>query len=683
MKKGIYQFVLCTFLSLIFIVSPVANVSSQADGPVTPTLKNFDYKNVTIDGGHMGSHYEEVGSSYLRLTEDIDGLLKGFRERAGLPAPGEDLETGYSDSTYHMFGQLISGLARYYAGTGNDMYKKRVDTLIHQWGLTIEDDGFFFYTDPPKTTHYVYDKMVAALVDAYIYCNNSEALTHLSKITDWAEKNLPRNKHPWTYAAEWYTLSENLYRAYLVTGDERYKDFAQVWHYHEYWDLYANKIDIFNSPPWEAKPDVFHAYSHVNTLSGSAMAYIVTKEAHYLDTIKNAYDFFINEQTFATGGFGPDEMLRPLDGLIDSLDFTFVRKNFETQCGSWAAFKLSKYLMTLTGDDKYGDWVELLLYNGIGASIPTGERAEVMYSSDYHLGGGRKVYAPPWTCCTGTRVIASADYIDQIYFYDDSNLYVNLYTPSTVKWAKDNADITLIQETTFPESEAVEFTINTTENTRFGLMFREPDWLAGAIKAEINGDKAKLEKLESGWLAINREWKDGDKVKITLPMELHVNNMDPEKDYPCAIMYGPVVLSVESTEEKSNPANLIDLDNLDKSLVPIPNKPLHFEIKAGEGDKKLIAKPFYQFNEDELYYIYLDPKWSKDKDGAPPQETPPVSTQSPSEDPTPTDSKEPSDNKDGSPKTEDTSLGFYLTCLVAAIAAAIIFSKNKILKPNK
>ena len=43
---------------------------------------------------------------------------------------------------------------------------------------------------------------------------------------------------------------------------------------------------------------------------------------------------------------------------------------FETLCGSWAGFKLARYLMLFTGEARYGDWIERLFYNGAGAALP-------------------------------------------------------------------------------------------------------------------------------------------------------------------------------------------------------------------------------------------------------------------------------------------------------------------------
>ena len=124
----------------------------------------------------------------------------------------------------------------------------------------------------------------------------------------------------------------------------------------------------FRPPPRRPADDGYHAYSHVNTLGGAGAAYLVTGEPRYLDILKNGYDYLQSHEMFATGGYGPDEQLLPRDKLIRQLYYT--SPTFETQCGSWAAFKMVRYLMTFTGDARYGDWVESLLYNGIGASIP-------------------------------------------------------------------------------------------------------------------------------------------------------------------------------------------------------------------------------------------------------------------------------------------------------------------------
>ena len=148
----------------------------------------FDFHGVTLAPGWMRTQVDDVRAFYLSL--DNDDLLKGFRQRAGKPAPGRDLLGWYKNDTFHVFGQIVSGLARLYAATGDPACREKANTLIAEWAKCIEPDGYFFYSRKPNAPHYIYDKMMWGLLDAYLYCGNQEALQYASQITDWAIKNL-------------------------------------------------------------------------------------------------------------------------------------------------------------------------------------------------------------------------------------------------------------------------------------------------------------------------------------------------------------------------------------------------------------------------------------------------------------------------------------------------------------
>jgi DUF1680 family protein len=566
-------------------------------------LEAFNYRGVTLDGGRLGRQYDEVRRDYLAISHD--GLLKGFRHRASQPAPGPDMGEWYASGTFHVFGQILSGLARFHAGSGDPACREKANALIHEWAKCIAPDGFFFNTSPAASPHYTYEKIVGGLVDNYVYCGNQEARQALSRVTDWADKNLSRNRHPW--CCEWFTLGENLYRAYLATGDEKYLEFAKAWEYTDYWNLFTQPgRDIFVDPPMEAgKPISFHAYSHVNTFSSVAAAYEVTGQQHYLAVIRGAYDYLQASQVFATGGYGPWERLMPRKELVETLDSPFTTKHSETQCGSWAAFKLCKYLIRFTGQAKYGDWIERLVYNGIGASLPMSQ-GRVMYESDYHCGGAKKTNTTDaWSCCAGTRSMAIADYADLVCFHDRDNLYVNLFTPFTVRWSHAGKTVVLRQRTLFPEKGEIELTVSMPQPARFGLRVRAPGWLASAPAGRLNGKPVELKPDAAGWLAVEREWHDGDRLTAELPMKLEWDAMDREKGYPGAVRYGPVVLAVGS--DGFNPAAAIDSRNLSSSLLPVTDRPLHFRLASAPS---LVARPFYEFAESERYFVYFDPAWS-------------------------------------------------------------------------
>lgn len=561
-------------------------------------LQPFDYHGVTLDDGELKRQFDEVRSYYLRIPND--DLLKGFRLRAGLSAPGVDLGGWYTADTGHIFGQLISGLSRMYVASGDVRCREKVNGLLAEWAKCIEPDGYFYYSRKPNF-HYTYDKMVGGLVDAYQYCGNKESLSWLSRIADWAIANLDRERKYMDVKSEWYTLSENLYRAYLVTGDKKYREFAEVWEYKEYWDIYANKADIFERQPFYNTEGLwYHAYSHVNTLSGAGAAYLVKGE-QYLDTLKNAYDFLQETQVFATGGYGPEERLLPKEQLVRAL--SVWPNSCETQCSSWAGFKMGKYLLSCTGDAKYGDWMERLALNCIGASMPMSPDGRVLYHVSYNLYGyAKNNIGFGWSCCAGSRPMAVADYDDQIYFKDADNLYVNLFSPSTVEWRLGGAKITVSQRTGFPEAPNADFAVHVSRSSRFGIKIRVPAWLAGPMTATVNGKAVEMKVDDKHWAVFQRTWRDGDRLSVTLPMKLWLSRLDAKRGFPAAIMYGPVVLAARAIG--NNPSDKIDFENLERSLVPSAGEPLTYHLAS---DPSVLFRPFYEFKEGERYFIYFDP----------------------------------------------------------------------------
>ena len=139
------------------------------------------------------------------------------------------------------------------------------------------------------------------------------------------------------------------------------------------------------------------------------------------------------------------------------------QNSFEAPCCSWAAFKMARYLMTFTGEARYGDWIERLLYDGIGAALPITENGKNFYYADYRVAGGAKTYArSTYTCCSGTYLQAVTEYQNLIYFKDANSLFVNLYLPSEVIWKRPDGDAKLTQETAYPEAESITFTLNLT-----------------------------------------------------------------------------------------------------------------------------------------------------------------------------------------------------------------------------
>jgi DUF1680 family protein len=565
-------------------------------------LEPFNYEGVRLLDSRFRKQYLATRDYYYNIPND--DILKGFRKAAGLPAPGEDMGGWCAKDPSVAFGQWLSGMARMYKATGDRAMRDKATQLMLEWGKTIVR---------PELTHYTYEKTLCGLVDLYAYGGQKEALPLLEQITDWASQNLSRARKPasledaqggyHTGDLEWYTLSENLYRAYQLTGNPKYKTFGDVWRYPHYWGMFAGER------PVEVR--AFHAYSHVNTLSSAAMAYAITGDPQYLKTIVNAYDYFQQTQCYATGGYGPGEALVAPDGslgkwleteptephYVDQLLQYFVGRSFETPCGSWAVFKLGRYLMQYTGQARYGDWMEKLLYNGIGAALPMHGRGKTFYYADYRLGGGTKVYYPePWPCCSGTYIQAVADYHNIIYFKDAAGLYVNLFVLSEVSWNCQGEEVRVVQETDYPESDTTLLTVHVKKSTPFALHFRVPAWSRGAT-LKVNGAQVDVPAQPGTWAAIQRTWNPDDRVTFQIPMRLTLVPVDKQHPYRVAAVYGPVVLVREQEE-------IVFASPEDRSKWITPaGKQLEFGALARSRGKFV---PFYRLGYGTPYCMYFD-----------------------------------------------------------------------------
>jgi DUF1680 family protein len=99
---------------------------------------------------------------------------------------------------------------------------------------------------------------------------------------------------------------------------------------------------------------------------------------------------------------------RPGQGkLAASLDSTGA--HFETPCGAYANVNLDRYLLRFTGDPKYGDNMERVLYNGMLATLPMQPDGKTFYYSDYRPGTKKAYFRDVWPCCSGTYAQITAD----------------------------------------------------------------------------------------------------------------------------------------------------------------------------------------------------------------------------------------------------------------------------------
>jgi DUF1680 family protein len=562
-------------------------------------LRTFDYRGVRLLTGMLQQQVSRTREVYGSIPND--DILKGFRRNAGLPAPGKDMGGWAARSSAGIFGQLLSGMAHLSRATGDEALREKALALFEGWLQTVPTDGNV------GMSLYAWEKLVCGLVDLHLYADCDAALTVLDRITAWAANTFDRSRNAanefdfWgEYPAdthEWYTLPENLYRAYLASGNAAFREFADIWRYEQFWDRFADTSEPTGVPP-------VHEYSHVNTLSSAAMTYAITGDRRYLTICENAYDYILRTQCYATGGFGPDERLMPPDGSLGrSLDL--LGDHAEIPCGSWGGFKLSRYLMTFTGHARFGDWTEILAYNAIGAALPTRLDGRTYYYGDYRMStGAKQYYWQAWPCCSGTYLQSNAAYHDLIYFQAPGALYVNLFVPSEVTWGEGQDAVLVRQQTAYPESDAISLRLYMQRPVTFSLQFRVPGWSTGA-SAVLNGERVELCAMPGSWAWIEREWHTGDHLAIRIPMELRLVPVDVQHPNRVAVMHGPVVLAMQEACCR-RPLLMEPNTDLPDRLIHVGPGP-RFRVADTRPERHArFLEPLYTMHEGWPYWVYFD-----------------------------------------------------------------------------
>jgi DUF1680 family protein len=518
--------------------------------PGHPPLNEFGYGDVSLASELHEKQLHETHAVLMELSED--SLLKPFRQMAGQPAPGADLggwyhydpdydsnsvDAGFAPSA--TFGQWVSALARTYAITGDPATRDKVLKLNRLYAQTISG-GFY---EKNRFPAYCYDKLVCGLIDSHQYVRDPDAFSILEHTTNTALPHLPGKAiehgqrwrpnpaegYTWD---ESYTISENLFLAYQRGAGDRYRALGKQYLDDEnYYDPLADGRNVLAGR---------HAYSYVNSLCSAMQAYLTLGSAKHLRAASNAFEM-LKAQSFATGGWGPDEQLRAPGSGDVAASLKNTHNSFETPCGSYAHFKLTRYLLRVTCDSRYGDSMERVMYNTVLGAKPLLADGSTFYYSDYNF-QARKIFTKPrWPCCSGTLPQVVSDYRINTYFCGPDGLSVNLYTPSTVRWAHDGAQVSLTQKSQYPFDGNVKFEIAASKPAEFAIHLRIPAWAEGAA-ISVNGKPVQTSYESGKFATIRRTWKKGDRIEMDVPMKLRLEAIDTLHPQTVALLCGPLVL---------------------------------------------------------------------------------------------------------------------------------------------
>jgi DUF1680 family protein len=579
----------------------------------------------------------DVNRQYL-LSLSADRFLHNFMKYAGLPPKGE-IYGGWESDTIagHTLGHYLSALAYTYQQTGDVACRERGDYIVaeldraqqalgtgyvgalgrKQKGGSIEDGEVIFHEvmkgdirsggfdlngswSPLYTVH----KLMAGLLDVDAAWGNPTAIKVDVGLADYFSKvfaALSDEQMQQMLNTEYGGLNESFAELSARTGEGRWLVVAQR--------IYDRKV----LDPLEAGQDKlanFHANTQVPKLIGLARIHELNGKPEPGNAALFFWTAVTEHHSYVIGGNADREYFSAPDTIA-----AHVTEQTCEHCNTYNMLKLTRHVYSWKPDAAYFDYYERAHLNHVMAAQDPATGG-FTYMTPL-MTGSRRGYSSPkhdaFWCCVGSGMESHSKHGESIFWEGDGTLLVNLYIPADATWATRGAKLKL--ETKYPMQPESKLTLTELHKPgSFAIALRVPGWAKGKAVLAVNG-RAVTPALANGYAVVDRRWKQGDVVSITLPLELRIEST-PGDAKTIAILRGPMVMSADlgpvSKEWDSTDPAMVGSDLLGGFKETPAAERVAYETHGILRPADLTFVPFYsQYERRSAVYFkrFTDDEW--------------------------------------------------------------------------
>ena len=324
-----------------------------------------------------------------------------------------------------------------------------------------------------------------------------------------------------------------------------------------------------HAPVMQQKEAVGHAVRATYLYSAMADVGKLTGEPGYGRALDRIWGNITNTRMHITGGLGA---VHGIEGFGPQYELPNADAFNET-CAAVGNVLFNYRMFLMHKDAKYLDVAEVALLNNVLAAVNL-EGNRFFYVNPLEADGKHPFNhgtagRAPWfgtACCPSNMARLLPQVPGMTYAHDDSDVYITFFAESRTKITLDDVQVELQQQTAYPNDGKVSLVVNPSKPTKFRVLLRIPTWARkqfvpgglyryvdsnpGSVSLTINGRDASL-NLEKGFVAIDRTWKSGDRVLLTLPMPVRVTECHPAvkaNQHRIALTRGPFVLCAEGVD---------------------------------------------------------------------------------------------------------------------------------------
>ncbi len=620
-----------------------AGVAAQpgAQSGATPPIEAVPFTVVRVDDAFWSPRLEtnrEVTVWYDFEQCEVTGRIRNFAIAGGL-AEGEFEGIYYNDSdVYKVIEGAAYSLATEPDPQARDKLDAYLDALIAKIAAAQEDDGYLYtqrtiqgdaitaknagatrwsylaHSHELYNVGHLYEAAVAhhqatgkrTLLDVAI--KNADLLCTLFGPGEGQIIAVPGHEE----------IEIGLVKLAQVTGDQKYLDLARFFidmrgrtDLREVYGEYAQD----HIPVVDQTEPVGHAVRAGYLYAGMADVAAATGAPGYTEALDGIWERLVGGRMYLTGGIGAH---RHTEGFGADYDLPNADAYNET-CAAVASMLWNHRMFLLHADSKYMDIFERTLYNAFlpGVSM-SGDR--FFYPNPLAADGVTafnhgSVQRAPWfgtSCCPVNVVRVLPSLPGYIYATRGDDVYVNLYVSGEAQAQTARGQVRLRQETRYPWDGKVRITVTPEQAGRFALRLRVPGWVRGEpvpsdLYTYVGGTdmpreltvnaEAALAHSDHGYAVLDREWRAGDVVELTLPMRVNFvrahEAVEQDRDR-VAIERGPLVYCFEGVD---NPEGL-------DALVIEPGAPSEWsfqpQLLGGVGVIDLVGRSVHKLADATL-----------------------------------------------------------------------------------
>ena len=591
MKKHALPIVFISF-ALIFLCLACGQ-KSKTDYPVKPV----PFTSVQFQDDFWLPRMETnrtVTIPYAFEQSKETGRIKNFEIAAGVQEGGFCTAYPFDDSDVF---KIIEGASYSLKVHPDPELDKYLDELIGKIGAAQEEDGYLYtarsiFPEPPKVLwvdteerwanmylgHELYNAghMYEAAVAHYQATGKRTFLDIAIKNADLIDSVFGPGKKIGVPGHQ--EIEIGLVKLYRVAGEKKYLDLAKFFldergHAHDR-ELYG-EYSQDHLPVIEQTEPVGHAVRAAYMYAGMTDMSALTGDQEYQKALDTLWNNVVGKKMYITGGIGSR-------GGGESFGGDYELPNASAYCETCAAIANAFWnhrMFLLTGNAKYLDVLERVLYNGIISGIGlTGD--QFFYANPLTSYGQHK--RSPWftcACCPSnvTRFVPSVP--GYVYATKGNNLFINLFVQNEAEIQSDSQKVRIKQETDYPWDGKIVIAIDPEKAKKFTISVRIPGWARNQpvpsdlyTYLEASDEKPRLQvngipldfTVENGFVRIDREWKKGDMIAIELPMPIRrvlSHEKVEENAGRVALERGPLVYCAEWVDNNGYVSNIILQDD--------------------------------------------------------------------------------------------------------------------------